>query len=161
MEAEPQPTITDHRTRKPPRRQHGANHIYEVLSYKPLGKSLFLLGGVLFVALPCLYGILFFETRVCLYLSGALTTVQPDHQPLTPEPQPLSRNASGGTAATAAGPAGAGAAAGAKMLSPTSIKLVEAEMGVGFEHDLSLSHPGASMHHRPHPHMHMGGVQGS
>lgn len=132
--------------------QHGENHIYEVLNYKPLGKSLFLLGGVLFVALPCIYAFLWLETRVCLYLSGALTTVQPDHELLTPEP--LGSAASG---LSASARDGEGPKASPTTLSPTSIKLAEAEMGgMGIP-----EHSGASMHHRPHMHAHAGSVKAS
>lgn len=80
--------------------------------------------------------------------------MQPDHELLSPEP---------------AGTAGAGDAAvgtpeglpkGSPVTrSPASMKLAEAEMGVGLvEH---RHHPAASMHHRPHMHMHMGPVKAS
>lgn len=114
-----------------------------MLNYKPLGRSLVLLGGVLFVALPCLYGLLWLETRVCLYLSGALTTVQPDHELLTPEAEPSQLlSAAEGEAARDAD--GEGPKASPTVLSPGGLKLVEAEMGGIPEH------PGSEMHHRPH-----------
>lgn len=127
-----------------------------MLNYKPLGRSLFLLGAVLFVALPCLYGLLWLETRVCLYLSGAIAAVQPDHELLTPEP-----------AAAGAGVEGEEElqpkASPVSLMSPTSMKLAEAEMGVGFAGHHQHPHPGGSIHHRPHPHphVHMGAVQAS
>lgn len=112
-----------------------------MLNYKPLGTSLALLGGVLFVALPCLYALLWLENRVCLYLSGALTTVQPDHELLTPEPaQPLPA-AEGEGEREREGQEGPKASP--TTLSPGGLKLVEAEMGIP-EH--------SGVHHRPHMH---------